>query len=324
MAERVAPLSGRLNVHGRRVADDLTVVIPTTGGPVLTGCLDSLASGTTWPRQLVVVDQSCRIEVVRGVNALRAIGMSAVHVPIADRGISAATNRGLERVETAYAAITHDDCRVRADWIDRLDRRLHDVGNAVVSGRVEPEGDGIVLTIKTGAEPATYTAPSIRGDVLFPPNMGFPMSVLNQVGWFDEHASLATAGEDNDWAHRLLRAGVPIVYDPTIVVGHLARHRPEDLPALYRRYARGQGAFYGKWIRRGDCFIARRALRDLARAPWLWVRGVATLNRDLIAMGRGELAGLLPGIFAGLRNTSSIRIARRADLKRLRKESVGM
>jgi len=71
---------------------------------------------------------------------------------------------------------------------------------------------------------------------------------------------------------------------------------------LYRRYARGQGAFYGTWLRRGDPFIALRAARDLLRVPWLLLRGLVTRNSELIAMGRGEMLGLLPGIAAGLRN----------------------
>ena len=171
-----------------------------------------------------------------------------------------------------------------------------------MTGRVEPEGDGVVLTIKTHDQPAIYTSPLLDGDVLFPPNMGFAVRLLDRVGWFDEHPSLATAGEDNEWAHRALRAGVRIVYDPTVVVGHLARHTVEDLAALYRRYARGQGAFYGTWLRRGDLFIACRVLRDFVRAPWLLLRGLVTRNPELVWMGRGELMGLLPGILAGVRN----------------------
>jgi GT2 family glycosyltransferase len=269
---------------------------------VVAGCLRSLAGGSVWPARLIVVDQGRKAEIADQVSALRSLGMDAVHVPSETTGISAATNLGLERAKTQYAAITHDDCRVREDWLQRLAARLPAVGEAVVTGRVEPDGDGIVLTIKTDAEPATYTAPLLRGDVLFPPNMGFPVRLLTRVGWFDEHPSLATAGEDNEWAHRILTAGVPIIYDPSIVVSHLARHRADDLAALYRRYARGQGAFYGKWLRRGDRFIARRAARDLARAPWLFVRGVVTGNSELVAMGAGEVRGLLPGIMAGLRN----------------------
>ena len=286
----------------RPTAGDVTVIVPTSGGPVVAGCLRSLAGGSVWPARLIVVDQGRKAEIADQVSALRSLGMDAVHLPSETTGISAATNLGLERAKTQYAAITHDDCRVREDWLQRLAARLPAVGEAVVTGRVEPDGDGIVLTIKTDAEPATYTAPLLRGDVLFPPNMGFPVRLLTRVGWFDEHPSLATAGEDNEWAHRILTAGVPIIYDPSIVVSHLARHRANDLAALYRRYARGQGAFYGKWLRRGDRFIARRAARDLARAPWLFVRGVVTGNSELVAMGAGEVRGLLPGIMAGLRN----------------------
>ena len=44
-------------------------------------------------------------------------------------GISAATNRGLEQVRTPYAAVTHDDCRVRHDWLERLAARLAEIGD---------------------------------------------------------------------------------------------------------------------------------------------------------------------------------------------------
>lgn len=285
----------------------ITVVVPTVGGPPLAGCLEALAEGTFWPARLLVVDQSHREQVSERIAALRARGLDAVHVPMAQTGISAATNRGLACVETPYVAVTHDDCRVRVDWLERIAARLPHIDDAVLTGRVEPEGDGLVLTIKTAREPATYRAPLLHSDVLFPPNMAFPVRLLERVGWFDEHPSLATAGEDNDWAHRVLRAGLPIIYDPTIVVGHLARYRSEDLPGLYRRYARGQGAFYGKWLRRGDLFIARRAIRDLVRAPWLLARGLTTRNPDLVAMGRGEVEGLLPGVVAGLGNRGADR-----------------
>jgi hypothetical protein len=291
-----------LSAAPHAVADEVTVIVPTMSGPILHGCLESIAAGTLWPAQLIVIDQTTGREAAGWVSVLRDRGMDVSHVLARPAGISAATNRGLERVHTPFVAVTHDDCRVRTDWLARLASRLDDVGDAIVTGRVEPEGEGVVLTVKTADEPATYTRPLLDADVLFPPNMGFAIRLLDRIGWFDEHPSLATAGEDNEWAHRALRAGVGIAYDPTVVVSHLARHRPEDLPGLYQRYARGQGAFYGTWLRRGDRFVARRAVRDLVRAPWLLVRGIVAGNAELISMGRGEVAGLLPGIVAGLRN----------------------
>jgi hypothetical protein len=56
-----------------------------------------------------------------------------------------------------------------------------------------------VLTITTADEAATYRSPLIAHDLLFPPNMAFAVRLPERVGWLDEHPSLATAGEDNEW-----------------------------------------------------------------------------------------------------------------------------
>jgi len=277
----------------------LSVVIPTVGRDLLDGCLRSIAEGSHWPAAVIVVDQGSSPAVAAWVDQLRAAGLRAEHLPSDETGIAAATNRGLERVRTPFVAVTHDDCRVAGDWVATMAARLASSGLVVVTGRVEPEGEGAISAVKTSPTPVTYTEPLVDGDVLFPPNMGFPMRVPERIGYFDEHPSLRYAGEDNDWAYRALRAGVPIVYDPTVVVGHVAWQR--DIGPIYRRYARGQGAFYGKFLRQGDRFIARRAARDLLRGPWLLARGLATRNSDLTAMGHGEVAGILPGILAGMR-----------------------
>jgi hypothetical protein len=39
----------------RALAADVTVIVPTLGGPVLQGCLESIVSGTVWPARLVVI-----------------------------------------------------------------------------------------------------------------------------------------------------------------------------------------------------------------------------------------------------------------------------
>jgi GT2 family glycosyltransferase len=291
----------------RPIAEDVSVVIPTLGRSLLRGCLESIAGGTVWPAESIVVDQGSDADVARWVDQLNSRGIRITHIRSSQTGIAAGTNRGLDRVRTPFVATTHDDCRVRGDWVEKLAARLPNLEGSILTGRVEPEGDGIVLTIVTSLQPAVYRRPMIDRDVLFPPNMAFPLTILERTGYLDEHPSLASAGEDNEWAYRALRADVPIVYDPDIVVSHLAWQTSEMLTALYERYARGQGAFYGKHLRRADPFIARRAARDLVRAPWLLLRGLLTRNGRLIAMGRGEIQGLLPGIVAGLGNRGAPR-----------------
>jgi GT2 family glycosyltransferase len=284
------------------MADEVSVVIPTLGRMLLRGCLDSLEGGTAWPAEVIVVDQGNNSEVSQWVEETGRRGLRITHLTSAEKGIATATNRGFERARTRFVATTHDDCRVGADWIEKLSARLPSCHGSILTGRVLPEGDGIVLTIITSMDPVVYRRPMVDRDVLFPPNMAFSLEILERVGFLDEHPSLRYAGEDNEWAYRALRAGVSIVYDPDVTVSHLAWESREALPRLYERYARGQGAFYGKYLRRGDLFIARRVVRDVIRAPWLLGRGLLTMNRDLIAMGRGEVLGLVPGILAGVRN----------------------
>ncbi len=287
----------------RPIAADVSVVIPTLGRQLMEGCLESIARGTVWPAEVIVVDQGGTSLMVPWIDRLTRTGLTITHVRSEETGIAAGTNRGLERVQTPFVATTHDDCRVRTNWLETIAERVRAVGDAILTGRVEPEGEGIVLTIVTSPDPATYTKPMINRDVLFPPNMAFPIGLLERIGYLDEHPSLRLAGEDNEWAYRAQRAGVPIVYDPDIVVSHQAWQSPDALRSVYQRYARGQGAFYGKYLRQADPFIARRAARDLVRAPWLLLRGALSRNSQLMAMGLGEVTGLPSGLIAGWRNT---------------------
>ena len=284
------------------VADDVSVVVPTLGRSLLEGCLRSIAKGTVWPAQLIVVDQGTNPEVVAWIEGLQRQGLRAEHVRSRETGIAAATNRGFERVGTPVVATTHDDCVVATGWLERLAERVRPMGEAIVTGRVQPEGSGLVLTVVTSPEPRRYTRPIIGRDVLFPANMALPIRVLERIGYLDEHPSLRLAAEDNEWAYRALRAGVRIDYDPEAVVSHVAWQERSAMRHLYRRYARGQGAFYGKYLRRGDPHIALRVARDLARGPWLALRGALARNEELLAMGLGELTGLPAGLIEGLGN----------------------
>jgi GT2 family glycosyltransferase len=289
------------------IASDLTVVIPTLGRPLIKRCLESIAANRMHPHRVLVVNQGEEEPVQAWIDEITPVGLDIQQVVLGVRGIAAATNEGLRRVDTRYVATTHDDCLVADDWVESLARILPEIGDAVLTGRVEPGGDGLVVTKVTSNQRKIYTRPLIDGDVLFPPNMALAIDVFKDVGPYDEHPSLRVAGEDSEWAHRALRAGFPIVYEPQVVVTHLAWQESSELGKTYRRYARGQGAFYAKHLLRGDLFVFRRALRDLVRAPYLLTRGLVTNNRDLIAMGAGEVLGLPVGIVAGMRGRTSLR-----------------
>jgi hypothetical protein len=283
----------------RRAIPDLTLVIPTIGRETLRGVVDSIAIGEVWPTRVVVVDQSDGKDVALLTASLqgRGVPVDVVRAPL--RGVAAARNRGIERVATRWFAINDDDQRVAADWLACMHRRLLAHPGAVITGMVAPGGPNVPSST-TDTRPMVHTRPLLRRDPLFAGNMATSLEVYSRVGPFDERSALNGA-EDNDWGYRALRYGVPIVYAPEVIVTHLDWRDESEVASTHRRYARAQGAFYGKHLRHGDPFIALRATRDLARGPWLLLRAGISRDRWLAALGRAEVTGILPGIVAGVR-----------------------
>jgi glycosyltransferase involved in cell wall biosynthesis len=107
---------------GTPIDDDLTVIVPTIGRPVLRKCLRSLMECTSWPARLVVVDQSADRVVEGWLADVRAAGLDVLHVRAPRRGVGAARNRGVERVETTFFAINDDD-QLRAPRLDTAGAR---------------------------------------------------------------------------------------------------------------------------------------------------------------------------------------------------------
>ena len=132
-------------------------------------------------------------------------------------------------------------------------------------------------------------------------NMGMPTALRASVGPFDEDPCVRTA-EDVEFSYRALRAGVPIVYAPEVVVAHLGWRGTEERVTQYLDYARSHGGFFGKYLRRRDGFIVIRAATHLLRALRRWLVGRLRGDRELALNGRAYVVGLWPGIVAGWRS----------------------
>jgi GT2 family glycosyltransferase len=292
--------SDRPDQEHRPVLEDISIVIPTLGRPILQSCLASIAAGDSWPARVIVVDQSSSDDVAACLRELEEGGVRTLYVPSTQKGRSAGVNRGLERVETRFLAVTDDDCLVGRDWLRQMRARLLENPETIVSGRVEPAGDQTVVAAVTDLEPATYRRPGLKFDAMSGGNMGTSRAVVDRVGHFDEDPRLRLA-EDCDWSYRALRAGVPIAYAPEVCLQHYGWRDSDERTDQYRAYARSHGGFYGKYLRRGDWFIALRAAVHFGRAFRRWLKGTLIRDREQIAHGRAYLTGLPPGILAGLR-----------------------
>lgn len=295
-----------------RQLDDISIVIPTVGRSILETCLASIVAGDAWPARVIVVDQSSSDQVAGYLRQLEERQIDVLYLASSETGRSAGLNRGLERVETRFVAITDDDCLVDPDWLSRLRACLVENPEAIVSGRVEAAGEEEVVAVVTDLEPAVYRRPRLRFDAMSGGNMGTSRAVIDRVGYFDEDP-LVRLAEDCDWSYRALRAGVPIVYAPDVCLRHYGWRDFSERGNQYRAYARSHGSFYGKYLRRGDWFIALRAILHYGRALRRWLRGVLTGDRERVANGGAYLTGLPPGILAGLRQKKRIARGIHAD-----------
>lgn len=293
----------RLTTKGldrRPILDDITIVIPTLGRPILETCLYRIFSGSFWPGGLIIVDQGSNAQVATWVETLRIMGIAAQYVPSSQRGRAAGVNRGLERVKTRFVAVTDDDCFVDANWLESMTNRLAENPEAIVTGRVEKTGEEEVLAVATSESPAIYYHPRLTFDPMSGGNMGTSIDVIKRVGLFDEDPRIRCA-EDGDWAYRALRCRVPIIYAPEVLVHHYGWRNKSQRAAQYKAYARSHGAFYGKYLRKGDLFIALRVAVHHLRAFRRWLLGIITGDKESTLIGRAYFTGLFPGIIAGMR-----------------------
>ncbi len=287
------------DIEPKPVLDDVTVVIPTLGRAILEESIHWIAAGSAWPGALIIVDQGTNQNVSSWLRALKSLGFPVVHLPSTQRGRAAGVNRGLEQVGSHFVAITDDDCFVAVDWLELMVSRLRENPEAIVTGRVDPAGEDLIVVV-TSRTPAVYVKPRLKFDSLSGGNMGTSMAVIKRVGFFDEDPLLRTA-EDGEWAYRALKGGVPIIYAPEVTVKHFGWRDETKRGIQYQEYAHSHGGFYGKYIRKGDWFIALRALFHHIRALRRWMRGTVTGNDELAIYGRAYLIGLLPGIIASFR-----------------------
>jgi GT2 family glycosyltransferase len=125
-------------------------------------------------------------------------------------------------------------------------------------------------------------------------NMGAQLSTVRRVGPFDEDHRL-NAAEDRDWAYRALRADVPIVVAPEVVVRHVVWRDRAQRVQRCTEYGRSHGAFYSKHARHGDLFLATRAMLHVTHK----VGDLVALRPPRAAERRTLARAFLGGMFTG-------------------------
>ncbi len=290
----------KMEFERKPMLDDISLVIPTLGRPILEQCLYWILMGSTWPACLIVVEQGLNPDVAAWLERVQRIGIPVEHIRSTQRGRSAGINRGLEQTCTPFAAITDDDCFVEEGWLSNMAAKLQEYPQAVITGRVDAAGEEMVVVV-TSPTPSIQDRPRLKFDSMSGGNMGASLDIFRKVGLFDEDPVMATA-EDAEWAYRALRTGISIRYEPNVALAHFGWRDGGERVEQYCAYALSHGGFYGKYLRRGDFFMLARATGHFGRALRRWVCGTVTGDAELAMLGKAYCLNLLPGIHAGMRS----------------------
>ena len=278
----------------------VTVAIPTIGRlEPIRRCLESLRACVPAPAEILVVDQShdsALAELVADV-----VGDRARVVPSHGLGVARARNDGLRAAAHPVVLVTDDDCTVPVEWVGIGHRLTAAHPGAIVTGRVLPVGDPrAVPSTKDDPVPADLSSER-RGGWLFGNNMALPRDSVLDLGGFDERFGPEEAAEDNEFCYRWLRAGRPLRYEPSLAVQHHDWRSPDELESLYVRYARGEGFFYAKHLRRGDLRMLRFVVRDVAWGVRALASGLLKGRESWTDSRRGVFKGMPGGLAAGWR-----------------------
>jgi GT2 family glycosyltransferase len=288
-----------------RVLEDLTIIIPSIGRPLLQRCLQAISSGNRLPCRIIVIDQGDNPEVAHWIQSIRDMGIEIFHLLSKERSPASARNRGIEEVQTRFVVAIDDDCLPNWDWLEKMEMTLHKNPEVIVTGLVAPAGEGSPPTIAISDVQSTICRPSLRyHSPLTTGNMGFALSTAQRIGQFDE--KLFTA-EDNDWAYRALRAGIPILYDPEIIVHHYHWRDEEQMVKTHREYALGQGAFFGKHLRRGDLSMVVRIALHLFRNVRSIIRNFKEKDQLKRDISLPRILWFFEGIILGVRGEETHR-----------------
>ena len=156
---------------------------------LLSETIESVLVGNEMPTEIVIVDQSDDPHPTLPLLTSRR-GCAIRYHWRRSRGLSRASNEGIEITAYDILAWIHDDALVSPDWFGALVRALIEAGpDTIVTGRVLPADtgieDGFQMMIKKDTRPACYQG-RVDQDVLFPLNMNMCRSTPRSVGTFDE------------------------------------------------------------------------------------------------------------------------------------------
>ena len=319
-----------LEGNAARVMPSLTIAICTKDRPAgverllesLRAPLSNTAAAGPSP-EILVVDNAPSDGGTRDLAA-RWPGLRYVLEP--RPGLNFGRNRAMREATGEFVAYLDDDVVVDEGWLAGLCAAYAaNPDAAAFTGQVLPmelETEAQIIFerrggFRRGFDRIRYGPVSV--DRLYPggagnfgagANMVFRTRVLRSLGGFDEALDTGAwvpGGGDLDMFYRVIRAGLPLVYEPRFLVFH--QHRRE-MEALSRQYRRSWGLGFMCYLVKCIRTDPERRVNLLRLVKWWFVHHTRDLlgnvrrksrGLDFIppSMLAGELWGGVVGLFGG-------------------------
>lgn len=232
---------------------------------------------TRAPRfDVIVVDQSDNLQTQIALREFANDTRLRVIVS-STRGLACGRNIGIAAATTERIACTDDDCIPTSDWLsEMLAAFAVDARIALVFGNVYAAPyDATQGVIPSYVRAAPFLARTMHDKLNVEgvgACMGLRKSVWHQLGGFDEQLGVGArlgAGEETDFALRVLRAGYAIYETPRVRVTHYGFRDWRTSVALVYTYWFGTGAVFAKHLRCRH-WAAVGLLARLALAMGVW------------------------------------------------------
>jgi glycosyltransferase involved in cell wall biosynthesis len=251
--------------------------------------LETRPAGT----ELIVIDQSRDGDTLAALSRLEGFD-SVAYVRSESRGLSAARNLGADLAAGEVLVYTDDDCLPEPGWVEAWHQCLaEDAGIGVGFGQVScPPFDPLKgYTAGFNTRDGSHGLELFRlgaGQVGMGANMALPKAVWRSIGGFDEGLGAGTrfpAGEDADFAYRVVRAGFHIRHLSAARVWHYGYRQGAGASTLMRGYVAGIAAMYAKHARCGDAEAFRLLVSELGHHGAGVTRRLLSRTRPLGVMG---------------------------------------
>lgn len=217
--------------------------------------------GYSW--ELVLVDNNSKDETkIIAEEFKEESGLNVKYIFEEKPGLSHARNQGIKQAKGEIIAFTDDDVIVDRYWLLNIQKAFNEHGVSCVGGRILPIWEipkpewlipqlhYILALLDRGDKPFYLESPIIWGA-----NFSVKADIFEKYGGFDTNLGRIPgrlfAGEETEFARRILNEGEKILYDPNAVVYH---YIPSD--KISKRYFR-------KW--KYDQGILRASLRGISK-----------------------------------------------------------